>query len=75
MYRFAKAIHAHLSFGRESRAPDNHVPDEVYEQTRKQFNQQELADLTLAGVAINGWNRIVISFRQEPRTYQPASRR
>ena len=54
---------------------DNHVPDEVYDQTRKQFSEQELADLTLAIVAINGWNRIAISFRQEPGTYQPASRK
>jgi alkylhydroperoxidase family enzyme len=53
---------------------DDHVPDDVYDQARKQFSEQELADLTLAVVAINGWNRIMISFRQEPGTYQPAQR-
>jgi alkylhydroperoxidase family enzyme len=37
-----------------------------------EFSEQELADLTLAIVAINGWNRIAISFRQEPGTYEPA---
>jgi AhpD family alkylhydroperoxidase len=52
---------------------DNHVPDELYDNARKQFSEQELADLTLAVVAINGWNRIAISFRQEPGTYQAAS--
>lgn len=49
-----------------------HVPDEVYESARKHFSEKELADLTLAVVAINGWNRISISFRTEPGTYQPA---
>ena len=41
---------------------------------RAQFAEQELADLTLAVVAINGWNRIAIGFRAEPGTYQPAKR-
>lgn len=50
---------------------NGHVPDEVYEPVRQQFNEQELADLTLAVVAINGWNRFAISFRTVPGTYQP----
>jgi alkylhydroperoxidase family enzyme len=54
---------------------DNHVPDELYEQTRRQFSEQELVDLTVGVVTINAWNRIAISFRAEPGTYQPASRR
>ena len=49
-----------------------HVPDEVFALARKHFSEKELADLTLAVVAINGWNRISISFRTEPGTYQPA---
>jgi AhpD family alkylhydroperoxidase len=49
-----------------------HVPDEVFAQAREQFSEQELVDLTLAVVAINGWNRLAISFRKEPGTYQPA---
>lgn len=53
---------------------ENHVPDELYEETRRQFSEQELVDLTLAVVTINAWNRIAISFRSEPGTYQPASR-
>jgi len=32
---------------------DNHVPNEVYDQARKQFSEQEFADLTLAVIAIN----------------------
>ena len=50
-----------------------HVPDEVYEQVRQHFTEQELVNLTLAIVAINGWNRFAISFRTVPGTYQPAS--
>jgi AhpD family alkylhydroperoxidase len=47
------------------------VPDDVYEQARAQFNEQELATLTLAVVAINGWNRLNIAFRTEAGGYQP----
>ncbi len=54
---------------------ENHVTDELYEQTRRQFGEQELVDLTLAVVTINAWNRVAISSRQEPGTYQPATRR
>ena len=51
---------------------DTHVPDEVYEEVRQQFSEQELANLTMVLVAINGWNRFAISFRDEAGTYQPA---
>ncbi len=47
------------------------VPDEVYETVRPHFDDRQLADLTLAIVAINGWNRLAIAFRKEPGTYQP----
>ena len=47
------------------------VPDDVYEQALAQFSKQELAALTLAVVAINGWNRLNIAFRTEAGSYQP----
>jgi AhpD family alkylhydroperoxidase len=50
---------------------ETHVPDDVYERVRKYFNETELMNLTLAVVAINGWNRLAISFRAVPGTYQP----
>jgi len=50
---------------------DGHVPDEVYERVRQQFNEKELSDLTLAVVAINGWNRLNISARTVPGDYRP----
>ena len=52
---------------------EGHVPDEVYEQARAQFTEEELANLTLAVVAINGWNRLNIAFRTTPGTYQPGT--
>jgi alkylhydroperoxidase family enzyme len=48
-----------------------HVPDDVYERARRQFSEQELVDLTMLGVAINGWNRLAIAFRAEAGSYQP----
>jgi AhpD family alkylhydroperoxidase len=53
---------------------EDHVPDAVYEQARKQFSDEELVKLTLAVVAINGWNRFSIAFRAAPGHYQPAHR-
>lgn len=52
----------------------DHVPDAVYEEARKYFADQELVNLTLAVIAINGWNRLAISFRSVPGSYQPAAR-
>ena len=49
-----------------------HAPDDVYEEARAQFSEKELAALTMAIVAINGWNRIAIGFRSQPGAYQPA---
>jgi AhpD family alkylhydroperoxidase len=50
---------------------DGHVPDDVFQQARAHFGEQELADLTLAVVAINGWNRLNIAFRTPAGTYRP----
>ncbi len=50
-----------------------HVPDELYEEVRQHFSEEELVNLTLAIVTINGWNRLSISFRSEPGTYQPVT--
>jgi AhpD family alkylhydroperoxidase len=50
------------------------VADEVYDRVRRQFQEEELVNLTMAVIAINGWNRLAIPFRAEPGTYQPRSR-
>ena len=49
----------------------DHVPDDAYEQARQQFGEEELLSLSMAVVAINGWNRLAIAFRAVPGTYQP----
>lgn len=46
-------------------------PDGVYEFAWQHFSGKELLDLTMAIVAINGWNRLTISSRKVPGTYQP----
>jgi len=51
---------------------NGHVPDEVYEKVRPFFNEKELCDLTLAVATINAWNRLTISARTAPGSYQPS---
>ena len=47
------------------------VPDEAYEEVRQHFTEPEIVNLTMAIVAINGWNRLAIAFRQPVGSYQP----
>ena len=56
-----------------TRIASSHVPDEFYARTREHFTEGELVGLTLAVIAINGWNRIAIPFRAEPGSYQPGT--
>lgn len=48
-----------------------HAPDDIYESVQQHFSAEELVNLTLAIVTINGWNRLAIAFRSVPGTYQP----
>src|ERR1041384_3887407 len=50
---------------------NGHVSDEVYEKVRPFFSEKELSDLTVAVATINAWNRLSISARTVPGTYQP----
>jgi len=50
---------------------EGHAPDEVYERAHAQFNDAELAKLTLAVIAINGWNRLNVGFRTPAGDYMP----
>ncbi len=52
---------------------ETHVPDEVYERVREQFSEDELVHLSLAIVAINGWNRLNLAARTVPGGYVPGS--
>jgi len=46
------------------------VSDKVYANARKQFSDEELIDLTMVIASINTWNRINLSFPNEPGSYQ-----
>ena len=48
----------------------NHVPEDIYQQVREQFSENEIVDLTYAVMAINAWNRLAISMRAVPGPYQ-----
>ena len=52
---------------------ETHAPDEVYHRVREQFSEDELLHLTLAIVAINGWNRLNIAARTVPGGYVAGS--
>jgi AhpD family alkylhydroperoxidase len=51
----------------------SHAPDEVYERVREQFSEDELVHLSLAIVAINGWNRLNIAAGTVPGGYVAGS--
>jgi AhpD family alkylhydroperoxidase len=50
---------------------DGFVPDEVYEQAAKHFEEAELAQLISAIAVINAWNRFGVTFRMAPGHYEP----
>lgn len=50
---------------------DNQVSDEVYDQARNEFSEDELIELTMVVIAINSYNRANIAFRTTPGSYQP----
>src|SRR5579872_1531266 len=41
---------------------ERHAPDELYNRVQQQFSEEELLNLSVAVVAINGWNRLAIPF-------------
>ena len=57
-----------------TRLGDHGVPDDVYERARASFSEEELIQLNLVVIMINGWNRIAIPFQSVPGHYQPASK-
>jgi AhpD family alkylhydroperoxidase len=54
--------------------PQNSIDDALYAQVQAQFTEKEIADLTLAVVTINGWNRVAIPFRSPVGSYQPSKK-
>lgn len=48
---------------------DTGAPDDAYEAMAAEFDPAEQVALTLAIVAINGWNRLAVGFRQPVGSY------
>ena len=47
------------------------MPDAVYDEVRARFTEAEIVELSLAIVAINGWNRLMVAFRTPPGGHAP----
>lgn len=50
---------------------NDQVPDELYREMRRHFDEGTIAKYVLAIIAINSWNRWMIAIRREPGSYQP----
>jgi AhpD family alkylhydroperoxidase len=52
------------------------VPEEVFRVARQQFDDRQLVALTMAIIAINGWNRLAIAFHSpEAGSHVPVARK
>jgi AhpD family alkylhydroperoxidase len=49
--------------------PETCAPADIYEATAREFNPAEQVALTMAIVAINGWNRLSVGFRTPAGSY------
>ena len=50
----------------------HHVPDEIFNEAKKQFSDEELIDLTLAVAAVGTWNKLNLAFAPlEAGSYAP----
>ncbi len=49
------------------------IGDDIYNHVCRFFDEKSLVDLTLAIIAINGWNRLAIPFHSEVGSYQPTA--
>ncbi|GAA2550249.1 MULTISPECIES: carboxymuconolactone decarboxylase family protein [Streptomyces] len=50
---------------------DGFVPDEVYEEAARHFEEAELAQLLATITVINAWNRFGVTCRRTPGHYRP----
>src|SRR5215470_6966360 len=53
-----------------TRLDDQQIPDAVCDIAREEFSEAELTQLTLATVAINGWNRFNVAFHTPAGGYK-----
>lgn len=52
--------------------PETGAPDDIYEEVARQFEPAEQVALTLAIIAINGWNRLAVGFHKPVGGYVSA---
>ncbi len=50
---------------------DTRVPDEAFDEVKRQFTDAEIGNLTLAITSINTFNRLNVAFRTEAGGYRP----
>jgi alkylhydroperoxidase family enzyme len=61
---FGRAEHAALAWCEAlTLLPASGAPDELFDELSRHFTSEQLVALTLAIVAINGWNRLNVGFR------------
>ncbi|MDH6128977.1 carboxymuconolactone decarboxylase family protein [Kitasatospora sp. GP82] len=53
-----------------TKVTEGHVPDEVFDEAAKVFEEKELAQLLAMIITINSWNRIAIASRLSPAPKQ-----
>lgn len=58
---------------RVTRLGDGGVPDGLYAQALEEFDEAGLVQLTMAVIAINGWNRLSVTFRAQAGSHEPGS--
>lgn len=51
--------------------PNGPISDELYQEVSRHFSELELVNLVMALIAINGWNRLSVTFQTVPGSYQP----
>lgn len=54
-----------------TKIPQTDVSDEVFNELSRHFNKAQIADLTMAIISINSWNRLNVAFRSTPGGYKP----
>lgn len=54
--------------------PESGASDELYSEVEREFSTEEIVALTLAVVAINGWNRFAVALRSPVGSYQRPAR-
>lgn len=56
-----------------TRLPNREVPDDVFQEAHRHFDDTEIANLVLAIATINSWNRLNITFKRESGSYRAGS--